>query len=125
MANNEIIIRLQFIEYILKDIKNYSKQEESIYKKVIKEKITLILNTNIIESINDKEIIYNESAISLYKIALYEYYMNISNKSDKSAILNKIIDGLNKDHLELIKKITTNKDYIKDLNVINNLYINI
>ena len=125
MANNEIIIRLQFIEYILKDIKNYSKQEESIYKKVIKEKITLILNTNIIESIYDKEIIYNESAISLYKIALYEYYMNVSNKSDKSAILNKIIDGLNKDHLELIKNITSNKDYIKDLNVINNLYINI
>lgn len=121
-------LRLQFIEYILIDIKNYSKQDESIYKKVIKEKITLLMNRDIIERFYSNEIVYNNNAISLYKIAMYEYYINISTKVEKNAIFDKIKDSLNSDHLKLCNMITNIKDYDNDkniLNTINNLYINI
>jgi hypothetical protein len=123
-----IKIRLQFIEYILRDIKNYSKQEEIIYKKVIKEKIALILSSSFITEFEKREIYYNTFAISLYKIAMYEYYLNISTKAEKTAIYNKIENSLINDHNKLCELITEIKDYDNDKDIlikINNLYINI
>jgi hypothetical protein len=67
-------------------------------------------------------------AISLYSIAMYEYYMNISTKVEKLAILDKIKDSLNSDHIKLCNMIINIEDYKNDKDIlikINNLYINI